>query len=268
MTTQSDASVLLDGTGGVGWITLNRPEVYNALNTDMAERLLDAVIRCDEDDKIRAVVITGSGASFCAGGDIRQMIDSGASEGNAARFLKTLTVSLHAATATIAYMSKPVVMAVNGAAAGAGFSLALAGDLVLAADNARFTVAYTAIGLAPDGSSTFTLPRLVGPKRAFELMCTNRPLSADEAKALGLVNQVFPKTEFNQRAREFAANLARGPTAALGYAKRLVTLSAQSSLETQMEHERRAIAACGRTADFREGTEAFIAKRPPDFQGR
>jgi 2-(1,2-epoxy-1,2-dihydrophenyl)acetyl-CoA isomerase len=227
MTTQSDASVLLDGTEGVGWITLNRPEVYNALNTDMAERLLDAVIRCDEDDKIRAVVITGSGASFCAGGDIRQMIDSGASEGNAARFLKTLTVSLHAATATIAYMSKPVVMAVNGAAAGAGFSLALAGDLVLAADNARFTVAYTAIGLAPDGSSTFTLPRLVGPKRAFELMCTNRR-----------------------------------------YAKRLVTLSAQSSLETQMEHERRAIAACGRTADFREGTDAFIAKRPSEFQGR
>jgi Enoyl-CoA hydratase/isomerase len=148
MTTQSDASVLLDSTGGVGWITLNRPEVYNALNTDMAERLLDAVIRCDEDDTIRAVVITGIGASFCAGGDIRQMIDSGASEGNAARFLKTLTVSLHAAIATIAYISKPVVMAVNGAAAGAGFSLALAGDLVLAADNARFTVAYTAIGLA------------------------------------------------------------------------------------------------------------------------
>jgi 2-(1,2-epoxy-1,2-dihydrophenyl)acetyl-CoA isomerase len=99
-------------------------------------------------------------------------------------------------------------------------------------------------------------------------MCTNRPLSADEAKALGLVNQVFPKAEFSQRAREFAADLARGPTAALGYAKRLVTLSAQGSLETQMEHERRAIAACGRTADFREGTDAFIAKRPPEFQGR
>jgi 2-(1,2-epoxy-1,2-dihydrophenyl)acetyl-CoA isomerase len=268
MTTQSDASVLLDVTGGVGWITLNRPKAYNALNTDMAERLLDAVIRCDEDDKIRTVVITGNGASFCAGGDIRQMIDSGASEGNAALFLKTLTVSLHAAIATIAHMSKPVVMAVNGAAAGAGFSLALAGDLVLAADSARFTVAYTAIGLAPDGSSTFTLPRLVGPKRAFELICTNRSLSADEARALGLVNQVFPKAEFIQGAQEFAADLSRGPTAALGYAKRLVTLSAQSTLETQMEHERRAIAACSRTADFREGTEAFIAKRLPKFQGR
>src|SRR5215831_7469244 len=118
MTTKSDASILLNVTDGVGWITFNRPKAYNALNTDMAERLLEAVIRCDEDDKIRAVVITGKGASFCAGGDIRQMIDSGASEGNAALFLKTLTVSLHAAIATIAHMSKPVVMAVNGAAAG------------------------------------------------------------------------------------------------------------------------------------------------------
>jgi 2-(1,2-epoxy-1,2-dihydrophenyl)acetyl-CoA isomerase len=268
MTTQGEASVLLDVADGVAWITLNRPKAYNALNTDMAERLLDAVIRCDEDDKIRAVVITGTGASFCAGGDIRQMIDSGASEGNAGVFLKTLTVSLHTATATIAHMAKPVVTAVNGAAAGAGFSLALTGDLVLAADSAKFTVAYTAIGLAPDGSSTFTLPRLVGPKRAFELMYTNRALTAEEAKALGLVNEVFPKAEFAERARQFAADLAKGPTAALGHAKRLVTLSAQSSLETQMEHERRAIAACGRTADFREGTDAFFAKRAPKFQGR
>ncbi len=218
MTTQSEAPVLLDVADGVAWITLNRPKAYNALNTDMAERLLDAVIRCDEDDKIRAVVITGNGASFCAGGDIRQMIDSGASEGNAAHFLKTLTVSLHAATATIAHMSKPVVMAVNGAAAGAGFSLALTGDLVLAADSAKFTVAYTAIGLAPDGSSTFTLPRLIGPKRAFELMCTNRTLSANEAKELGLVNQVFPTAQFVAQAREFAVNIAEGPTVAFGYA--------------------------------------------------
>jgi 2-(1,2-epoxy-1,2-dihydrophenyl)acetyl-CoA isomerase len=268
VTTQSEAPVLLDVADGLAWITLNRPKAYNALNKDLAGRLLDAVIRCDEDDAVRAVVITGNGASFCSGGDIRQMNDAAAQDGSAAPFLKTLTVSLHEAIATIAHMAKPVVMAVNGAAAGAGFSLALAGDLVLAADSAKFTVAYTAIGLAPDGSSTFTLPRLVGPKRAFELMCTNRALSAEEAKALGLVNQVFPQAEFATRARQFAADLARGPTAALGYAKRLVTLSAQSSLETQMEHERRAIAACGRTADFREGTEAFFAKRRPTFQGR
>jgi 2-(1,2-epoxy-1,2-dihydrophenyl)acetyl-CoA isomerase len=161
----------------------------------------------------------------------------------------------------------PVITAVNGAAAGAGFSLAIAGDVALAADNARFTVAYTAIGLAPDGSSTFTLPRLIGPKRAFELIYTNRAVSASEAKELGRVNQVFPAAQFTDQVRKFAVSVAKGPTAALGCAKKLLTLSAQSSLETQMEHERRAIAACGRTADFREGTDAFFAKRPPNFRG-
>jgi 2-(1,2-epoxy-1,2-dihydrophenyl)acetyl-CoA isomerase len=165
-------------------------------------------------------------------------------------------------------MSKPVIMAVNGAAAGAGFSLALAGDLVLAGENARFTVAYTAIGLVPDGSSTFTLPRLIGPKRAFELIYTNRALSANEAKELGLVSQVFPTAQFIEKVRKYAVSVAQGPTAALGYAKKLLTLSAQNSLETQMEHERRAIAACGRTADFREGADAFLAKRSANFQGR
>jgi 2-(1,2-epoxy-1,2-dihydrophenyl)acetyl-CoA isomerase len=268
MATQGEPAVLLDVTDGVGWITLNRPKAYNAINTDLAERLLDAVIRCDEDDEVRALVITGKGPSFCSGGDIRQMMDAVARDGDAAVFLKRLTVSLHEATATVAHMSKPVIMAVNGAAAGAGFSLALAGDLVLAGENARFTVAYTAIGLAPDGSSTFTLPRLIGPKRAFELICTNRPLSANEARELGLVSHVFPTAQFIEKVREYAVSVAQGPTVALGYAKKLLTLSAQSSLETQMEHERRAIAACGRTGDFREGADAFFAKRPAKFQGR
>jgi len=268
MTTQDEPAVLFDVTEGVGWITLNRPKAYNALNLDLAEGLLDAVIRCDEDEKVRALVIIGKGPSFCAGGDIRTMMDAAARDGHAAVFIKTLTVSLHEAIATMAHMSKPVVMAVHGAAAGAGFSLALAGDLVLAADNARFTLAYTAIGLAPDGSSTFTLPRLIGAKRAFELMHTNRALSADEARELGLVNQVFPAAQFVEQVREYAVRLAQGPTAALGYAKRLLTLSAQNSLETQMEHERRAIAATARTADFREGADAFFSKRPAKFHGR
>src|SRR5579871_2325223 len=268
MTTQTEPAVLFEITDSVGWITLNRPKAYNALNRELAGLLLDALIRCDEDESVRAVVVTGKGASFCSGGDIKQMMTAVESDGHAGAFLKTLTVSLHEAIATIAHMHKPVIMAVNGAAAGAGFSLAIAGDLVLAADNAKFTVAYTAIALAPDGSSTFTLPRLIGPKRALELMYDNRALEANEAKALGLVNQVFPAAQFTEQVRAFAGKIAKGPTAALGYAKRLVTLSAHNSLETQMEHERRAIAACGRTADFREGADAFFAKRPPQFQGR
>jgi 2-(1,2-epoxy-1,2-dihydrophenyl)acetyl-CoA isomerase len=267
ITTQIEPLVLFEISDGVGWITFNRPEAYNAINMEFAAQLLNTVIRCDEDMAVRAVVITGSGASFCSGGDIKQMMAAAESDGNASVFLKTLTVNLHEVIATMAHMRKPVIMAVNGAAAGAGFSLAIAGDLVLAADNARFTVAYTAIGLAPDGSSTFTLPRLIGPKRAFELIYTNRALSANEAMELGMVNQVFPAAQFADQVREFAIDVARGPTAALGYAKKLLTLSAQSSLETQMEHERRAIAACGRTADFREGADAFFAKRPARFQG-
>ena len=268
MTTQTEPVVLFEVADSVGWITLNRPKAYNALNRELAGQLLDALIRCDEDESVRAVVITGKGPSFCSGGDIKQMTAAVESDGHAGAFLKTLTVSLHEAIATIAHMNKPVIMAVNGAAAGAGFSLAIAGDLVLAADNARFTIAYTAIGLAPDGSSTFTLPRLIGPKRALELMYDNRALSANEAKELGMVNRVISAAQFTDQVRAFANNIAKGPTVAFGYAKKLVTLSAQSSLETQMEHERRAIAACGRTADFREGADAFFAKRPPQFQGR
>jgi len=267
MTTQTEAIVLFDVMDSVGWITLNRPKAYNALNLDMAERVLNALIRCDENGGVRAVVIRGNGPSFCSGGDIKQMMTAAEKDGHAGVFLKTLTVSLHEAIATMAHMNKPVITAVNGAAAGAGFSLAIAGDLVLAADDAKFTVAYTAIGLAPDGSSTFTLPRMIGPKRAFELIYTNRALAASEAKELGLVNRVFPAAKFADEVRDFAIGIAKGPTAALGYAKRLLTLSAQNSLETQMEHERRAIAACGRTADFREGADAFFAKRPAKFRG-
>jgi 2-(1,2-epoxy-1,2-dihydrophenyl)acetyl-CoA isomerase len=150
MITQTEPVVLFEVSDSVGWITLNRPKAYNALNRELAEQLLDALIRCDEDESVRAVVITGKGPSFCSGGDIKQMMTAVESDGHAGAFLKTLTVSLHEAIATIAHMNKPVIMAVNGAAAGAGFSLAIAGDLVLAADNARFTIAYTAIGLAPD----------------------------------------------------------------------------------------------------------------------
>lgn len=263
-----EPEALFEIVDGVGVITLNRPASYNAINIALGESLRDAVIRCDEDPAIRAVLITARGPAFCSGGDVRQMREAVAADGHAGKFLKTLTVSLHAIIGTMIHMPKPVITAVNGAAAGAGFSLAIAGDIVLAAEDARFTVAYTAIGLAPDGGSTFLLPRLLGAKRAFELMVTNEGLSAEEAKALGVVNRVYPRSSFSQQSLEFAAKLAKGPTKALGHAKRLVTLGAQSSFESQMEHERRAIAACGHTADFIEGADAFFAKRIPNFQNR
>jgi len=268
MPQHSEEVVLWACIDGLATITLNRQSAYNALDLATADKLLEALIRCDEDPAVRAVMITGRGAAFCAGGDIRGMLERVKTDGNASRYLKALTVRLHGLISTLVRMPKPVITAVNGAAAGAGFSLAIAGDLVLAADTARFSVAYTGIALAPDGASTFFLPRLIGAKRALELMYTNRAVSADEAKSLGIVNEVYPAADFEEKAKAYAAALAQGPTIAYGCAKKLVTLSAECSIETQMEHERRAIAACGRTEDFREGADAFFSKRRATFRGK
>jgi len=264
----SEAPVRIERSGGLATITLNRPQAFNALDLALGEALVDAAITCDEDASVRAVMITGEGRAFCGGGDIRQMRERADAEGRAAAFLKKLTLTLHAAVATFARMPKPVVTAVNGPAAGAGFSLAVCGDLVVAADTATFALAYTAIGLAPDGGSTFYLPRLVGAKRAFALIAENRPLSAAEAQALGLVNEVFPADSFAADAEALARKLAEGPTLALGAAKKLLMLSTESGLETQMEHERRAIADCARSDDFVAGSTAFVEKRKPTFEGR
>jgi len=180
----AEPPVLLDRQGALATVTLNRPGALNAIDRDLADALLAAVIDCDHDDALRAVLVTGRGRAFSAGGDVRRMRAEAAPDGTAGRFLKDLTARLHAVIATIARMPKPVVMAVNGPAAGAGFALALAGDLVVAAVDARFTLAYTAVGLAPDGGSTYFLPRLIGIKRAFELIATNRTLSPREARDL------------------------------------------------------------------------------------
>jgi 2-(1,2-epoxy-1,2-dihydrophenyl)acetyl-CoA isomerase len=188
--------------------------------------------------------------------------------GNAGAFLKMLTVRFHGVISTMAQMRKPVVIGVNGVAAAAGLSIALAGDIVLAADTARFSVAYLGIGAVTDGGLSFNLPRLVGPKMAFELTCSNRPLSAQDAKDLHIVSEIYPHSEFHRRAREYVQHLATLPTEAVAHAKQLYQSSASNTLETQMEEERQAISACGRTADFAEGIDAFLGKRQPRFIGR
>jgi len=260
--------VRLDVSGGLAVVTLNRPRAYNAINLLLAESLVDILIRCDEDRQVRAVLVTGAGPAFCSGGDIRQMQEYVARDGDGGRFLKSLTVYLHAAITTISHMQKPVVMAVNGPAAGAGFSLAIAGDLLLAAETATFTVAYTAIALSPDGGSTFHLPRLIGPKLAFELASSNRRLSATEARDLRIVSKVFAADQFLAEATAYASALACGPTEALSRAKRLIATGTENTLETQMEYERQAIGACGRTADFKVGVTAFLEKRVATYHGR
>jgi 2-(1,2-epoxy-1,2-dihydrophenyl)acetyl-CoA isomerase len=250
--------------GSVARLTLDRPDAANAIDLALGRELMEAAIRCDEDARIRAVLLTGAGRFFCAGGDLKSF----AARGDALpAALKELTVHLHAAISRFARMRAPLVVAVNGAAAGAGMSLAVMGDLVLAAESAKFTMAYTAAGLAPDGSSTWMLPRLIGVRRTQELMLTNRVLSAAEAQAWGLVTRVVPDADLAGEAAALAARLAAGPTRAFGSVKALLAGSLGEGLETQMEHEARAIAACAGSADGREGIRAFLDKRAAKFTG-
>jgi len=214
---------------------------------------------------VRAVVVTGAGKAFCGGGDVKDFADNLARVGV---LIKELTTYVHGAVSRLVRAPKPVVTAVNGVAAGGGLSLALAGDLVLAAESARFTMAYSKIAATPDGSSTYWLPRLVGLRRAIELFYTNRVLTAREALDWGLVSRVIPDAELADATRGLAAELAKGPTLALGRGKLLFHASTTESLETQMEAETRAIAQSGHTEDFAEGVRAFAAKRPPSFTGR
>lgn len=257
--------ILLDVHDGIATITLHRPEAFNALDMQLGREFHEAIIVCSEDNAVRVVVITGTGRAFCAGGDVKSFCEHIETIGV---HTKQLTTELHGAVSRMVRMPKPTITAVNGVAAGGGMSLALAGDLVLAAASARFTMAYTQIGASPDGSSSFTLPRLVGVKRALELTLLNPVLSAREAMEWGLVNRVFADDQFLQEVQNIAAQLAQGPTQAYGRAKALFYSSTSETLETQMEHEAQLIAASGKTADFREGVFAFAEKRRPTFHGR
>jgi 2-(1,2-epoxy-1,2-dihydrophenyl)acetyl-CoA isomerase len=258
-------SIIYDVKDAVGTITLNRPEAYNALNLSLARDVFHATLEADEDRGVRCIVITGAGKAFCAGGDVKDFADNPERIGV---LIKELTTYLHGAVSRLARAQKPVVMAVNGVAAGGGMSLALAGDLVVAAESARFTMAYSKIAASPDGSSSYFLPRMVGLRRTLELHYTNRVLNAREAMEWGLINRVHPDAEFPAAVGALARELAQGPTLAFGRAKLLFHQSTQESLETQMELEAQAIAACGHTEDFKNGVTAFARKQAVSFKGR
>jgi 2-(1,2-epoxy-1,2-dihydrophenyl)acetyl-CoA isomerase len=249
----------------IATITLDRPAAYNALDLTMSSEFFDAAIRADEDREVRCVVITGAGKAFCAGGDVKAFHEAGAGAGTV---IKKMTTYLHGGISRLARTPKPVLMAVNGVAAGGGMSLALSGDLVVAAEAVRFTMAYSKIAASPDGSSSYFLPRMIGLRRALELHFTNRVLSAAEAMEWGLVNRVYPDAEFTMGVAALARELADGPTAAFGRTKLLMHQSTQESLETQMELEAQAIAQSSTTQDFRNGAAAFVAKQPARFSGR
>lgn len=250
--------------GAVATVTLNRPAQFNALNLRMARELHLAAIACDENPTVRAVVITGAGKAFFAGGDLGEFDAAGDGRG---ALIKEMTTYFHAAISRFNRMDPPVIAAINGVAAGAGFSLMLSTDLAIAARSAKFTMAYTRAGLTPDGSSTYFLPRIVGIRRAQELTLTNRTLTADEALSWGLVTDVVNDGDLFEHVMSLARQLADGPTKSFGVAKRLMRDGINETLETQMEYETRAIAAASLRADGREGVAAFLAKRPPLFLG-
>jgi 2-(1,2-epoxy-1,2-dihydrophenyl)acetyl-CoA isomerase len=243
------ARLIIDRERGVATLTLNRPGVANAIDISLARSLMEASIVCEEDDSIRCVVITGAGRFFCAGGDIGGF----AAAGDAIPLLlKEITAYLHMAIARLARMPKPLITAINGPVAGAGLSLAILGDIALA---------YTAIGLSPDGGSTWLLPRLVGLRRAQELILTNKRVGAEEAAALGLVTRVVEDDALASEAAALADQLAASATFALGKTRHLLLSSFNSSIEAQMEAEACAIADASRTRQGRERINAFVATR-------
>jgi 2-(1,2-epoxy-1,2-dihydrophenyl)acetyl-CoA isomerase len=257
----SYATIRWEFADGVATLTLNRPESLNALNAEMRRELLAALKAASRDDAVRAVVITGAGRGFCSGADLR----GGSAERD---FRRVVTDEYNPLISAIRALPKPVIAAVNGVAAGAGVSLALACDLVWAADDARFLQAFVRIGLVPDSGSTRTLVRALGRHRAAQLIFSGEPLSAEEARAAGLVNVVVPPAELADAAHAAGARLAAGPTRAIGYAKRLINHAEDASLAESVAMEADLQELAGRTEDHAEGIAAFSEKRDPKFVGR
>jgi 2-(1,2-epoxy-1,2-dihydrophenyl)acetyl-CoA isomerase len=255
--------LIFDQRGAIARITLNRPDDANGLNAGLARELKQAARICDSDPRIRAVVLGAEGRFFCAGGDLKEILAHGDAVGDE---IKKLADDLHAAVSTLMRMSATLIVAVNGTAAGAGFSLALIGDLVLAAESARFTMAYTRAGLCPDGSSTWLLPRLVGLRKAQELALLNPTLSAAEALDIGLLTRVVADADLAAESDRLAAQIAAGARLSQAYVKKLLLASAGNDLENQMELEGQLISRSAASPDGREGIRAFVEKRSPVFE--
>ncbi len=255
-------SIRLEHSESIARITLNRPEAANALNDVMARELAAAAIYCDTDASIKAVILTGTGKFFSAGGDLKAM---NAQPEGAGKYVKKVADDVHRAISTFARMDAPLIVAVNGTAAGGGFSLSMCGDLVIAGASAAFTMAYTGAGLSPDGSSSYYLPRLVGLRKTQELMYTNRTLSAQEALDWGLLHYMVPDACLMDKAEELASNFAYGAKKSNATVKKLMLSTFASGLDAQMEMEGRLISECVESIDGKEGLAAFAAKRPPRF---
>jgi 2-(1,2-epoxy-1,2-dihydrophenyl)acetyl-CoA isomerase len=258
------SELLIDDADGVRTLTLNRPESFNSFTAALKEKLLAAVLEAAADDAVRAVVLTGAGRAFCAGQDLKEHI--GLLRAGDPAPLNTVEQHYNPLVTAIVEMPKPVIAAVNGTAAGAGASLAYASDLRVAAESAKFLMAFANVGLTADSGASWTLPRLIGHGRAMEMMLLAQPVGAEEALRIGMVNQVVPDGEALSTAQALARKLAAGPTTA--YAKIKEAMAFSGALAAALEVEARTQAEAGATADHREAVEAFVEKRAPRFTGR
>ena len=259
---QSDSVLLVKREKGAVWLTLNRPDAGNAIDLPLADALLAAALECEADPQVRCVAITGNGKLFCAGGDVPSFATAAEGPGP---FLRKLAGKLHEALVVFARMAKPVVTMVQGPAAGAGMSLAIGADIVLAGRRAHFTPAYGAIGLTPDGGMSWTLPRLVGLRKAQEILLANLRTGADEAATLGMITRVVDDEALLAETQAVVDRLVAGPVAAAGAVRALLQASFGSDFATQLDREVDGISAAGAGAEGSEGLASFLEKRPAVF---
>ncbi|HLT32435.1 MAG TPA: enoyl-CoA hydratase-related protein [Aquaticitalea sp.] len=257
-------SILLKIENNIAYITLNRPEVFNSFNREMALRLQDVLDDCEKNDVVRAIVLTGNGKAFCAGQDLKEVTSPELNPG----FKKILEEHYNPIITRIRNIGKPIIAAVNGVAAGAGANIALACDVVLANEKASFIQAFSLIGLIPDSGGTFFLPRLIGFQKASALAMLGDKVSAEEAERLGMIYKYLPSEEFDEAITQLALKLASMPTKALGLIKKTFNQSLHNNLEQQLALESKYQIEAAGTDDYAEGVAAFVEKRKPNFTGK
>ncbi len=258
-------TILLAREDAIATLTLNRPQVFNAMNDELILALRDATRELKGMQGLRALIVKGAGKAFVAGGDVGQFY---ARKNEIADQVKPLGDALHEAIINIRELPCPVIAQIHGAVAGAGLSLALACDFAIAGTSAQFTSAYARIGLSPDGGSTFFLPRMVGMKKALELVMLSDSLTAEQARELGMVTKVVADEALAAEVEALAKRLTEGPTQAYARAKKLINQSFQTPIQQHLDDEIALFAECARTDDFKEGVTAFVEKRKPRFQGK
>ncbi len=257
-------TILYTLENGVAELTLNRPDSLNAFNDEMAAEVQDALKTAERDSNVRALLLTGAGKGFCAGQDLNAVRERPAGHSFRDHLLKTFNPIV----AKLASIEKPVIAAINGAAVGAGFGIALACDIRYTSEAAKFRMAFIGIGLAPDSGTSYFLPRLLGLGRALELAYTNELIDAPTALTLGLVNKLLPAADLLPQARALALQLAAGPTRGYGLTKRAMNHAATGTLAEALDYEAHAQDIAGRTRDHQEGVTAFLEKRKADFTGK